>query len=65
MTWYGILVNNIKQARSRGVVVRRIPPPPKSAKRSKFCYKMGQKWGFVRGVGPKGPLFVIKWAKGG
>ena len=42
--------------------------PPKSAKRSTFSHKVGQKWGFcrrVRGVrfkkvhflGPKGPLF--------
>ena len=49
-------------------VARGYDAPPKSAKRSTFSHKVGQKWGFcrrVRGVrfkkihffGPKGPLF--------
>ncbi len=29
---------------------------PKSAKRSTFYHKVGKKWGFMRGLGPKGPL---------
>ena len=63
-----LLKNAHVQARSQGGCGGCDAPPPKSAKRSTFSHKMGQKWGFcrrVRGVrfkkvhflGPKGPLF--------
>ena len=50
------------QARSQGGCDA--PPPPKSAKRSTFSHKVGQKWGFCRrvrgGEVQKSPLFGSK-----
>ena len=66
--FYELACQNISENRPVARGVRGCDAPPKSAKRSTFSHKVGQKWGFCRRVkggevqkvhflGSKGPLF--------